>query len=525
MNRWKTKNMINNIKTNIINRPLSAVIIFYIIGIFLAFSFGIGKVFLIAPVMLLFLVLLTIKGMRNKSYNFIILFFCIISLLLGGFHINRYDATSQIALRSAIGQKGWIHGTVISSPEISTKGNHYSVIVKVHEIELNNETKSLDGNMRLFVSIRDNSAPRMNEKIMFYTELLKPDFNEGNFDYELYLKTKNIYATGFANVVYPDHNANYSAGISERFMIGCRNLRESINNQLEKLFTYDADACAVIKGILLGDKTDFSETLSDAFSSSGISHIAAVSGLHLSILFSVLCSLLGFFKIRKKFVSIVILPAILVFSAVTGFSPSVCRAGIMLTMYLFALITKRQYDSINALFMSAFIILAVNPYSLFDISFILSSVSTLAIIIIYPIIYGKVSPLCKEKKLLIYLVSSLAISISVLIGTAPFAAYYFGKISLFSVIANLWVVALCTPVFVSGYVLCFISMFLPKVLYSLILYPLATLTEIIILTTELSSKVKFMTLSVPPFSPYLMLVYFIVLLFIIFKIKSKKAPQ
>ena len=516
--------MIKTIKTDITNRPLSAVIMFYIIGIFLAFSFGIGKVFLIVSAMLLFLVFLTIKGIRNKSYNFIIFFFCIASLFLGSFHINRYDTTNQVALKNAIGQKGWIHGTVISSPDISTKGNHYSVIVKVHEIELKDESRPIDGNMRLFVSIRDNSSPSMNEKIMFYSELLKPDFNEGNFDYELYLKTKNIYATGFANVVYPDHNANRSAGISEIFMSGCRNLRESINNQLEKLFRYDADACAVIKGILLGDKTDFSDTLTENFSTSGISHIAAVSGLHLSILFSVLCSLLGFFKIRKKFVSIVILPTVLVFSAVTGFSPSVCRAGIMLTMYLFALMTKRQYDSITALFISAFIILAVNPYSLFDISFILSSVSTFAIIIIYPIIYEKVSPFCKENKLFLYIVSSLAISISVLIGTAPFVAYYFGKVSLFSIIANIWIVALCTPVFVSGYVLCFLSIFLPKILYSLILYPLATLIEVIILTTQFSSKIKFLILSFPSFSPYLMLLYFGILLFIIFKIKSKKAP-
>ena len=516
--------MINNIKTQIINRPLSAVIIFYIIGISLAFSFGIGKVFLIVSVLLLFLVFLIIKGIRNKSYNFIILSFCIISLLLGSFHIKHYDATHQSTLKSAIGQKGWIHGTVISSPEISTKGNHYSVIVNVHQIELKDKTKPLDGNMRLFVSIRDNSSPRMNENIMFYTELLKPDFKEGTFDYELYLKTKNIYATGFANIIYSDHNANHSANIFEKFMIRCRNLRESINNQLEKLFAYDTDACAVIKGILLGDKTDFSETLTENFSTSGISHIAAVSGLHLSILFSILCGLLGFFKIRKKFVSIIILPTVLIFSAVTGFSPSVCRAGIMLSMYLFALISKRQYDSITALFISAFIILAVNPYSLFDISFILSSISTLAIIVIYPIIYGNISPLCKENKFLIYLVSSLAISISVLIGTAPFVAYYFGRISLFSIIANTWVVALCAPIFVLGYVLCLVSVFLPKIIYSLILYPLATLIEIIILTTDLSSKTGFLTLSMPDFPPYVILLYFGILFFILLKIKNKKAP-
>ncbi len=517
--------MINNIKTQIINRPLSVVIIFYIIGISLAFSFGIGKVFLIVSVLLLFLAFLMIKGIRNKSYNFIIGIFCILALISGSFHIKNYDTAHQSALKSTIGQKGWIHGTVISSPDISTKGNHYSVIVKVHEIELKDKAKALDGNIRLFVSIRDNSAPRMNENIMFYTELLKPDFKEGTFDYELYLKTKNIYATGFTNIIYPDRNANYPSTLSEKFMASCRGLRENINNQLEKLFSYDADACAVIKGILLGDKTDFSETLTQNFSTSGISHIAAVSGLHLSILFSVLCSLLGFFKIRKKFVSFIILPTVLIFSAVTGFSPSVCRAGIMLTMYMFALITKRQYDSITALFLSAFIILAVNPYSLFDISFILSSVSTLAIIVIYPIIYGKISPLCKENKLLIYLVSSLAISISVLIGTAPFVAYYFGRISLFSIIANLWIVALCTPVFVFGYILCLISVFLPKILYSLILYPLATLIEIIILTTELSAKTGFLTLSIPPFSPYWMLLYFAILFFILLKLKNKKAPQ
>ncbi|MBR2916060.1 MAG: ComEC family competence protein, partial [Clostridia bacterium] len=512
--------MINRIKTHILNRPLAGIIAFYIVGNFIASVYDISKVFIAASVLGLYSVFLVIKGLRKKSYNFIVSIFCVFAFLSGSFYVNYYDNTNQIALKNSIGESGWVYGTVISSPKISNNGNHYSVIVKADKIELENEAQLLDGNIRLFVSIRDNTAPVMNERVMFYTELLKPDFKEGTFDYDLYLKGENIYATGFADVIYPDHSNTAPNGVLSKFTASCRKLSENISNQLEKVFCYDSDACAVIKGILLGDKTDFSKNLTEDFSTSGISHIAAVSGLHLSILFSVLCGLLGFLKIRKKFVSIVILPTILIFSAVTGFSPSVCRAAIMLAMYLFALITKRQYDSITALFMSAFIILTVNPYAIFDISFILSTVSTLSIILFYPILQEKFSPFCKENKVLLFILSSLALSVSVLHGTAPFTSYYFGELSLFSIIANLWIIPLCAPIFVLGYSVCLLSIFLPEIICSFILYPLATLIEIVILTTKLSSSLDFFTLSFPDFSPYWIILYYMPLIIFLLKRKS-----
>ncbi len=510
-----------NIKIQILNRPLVVIIIFYILGIFLSHTFGLNSVLITSIALSLFTVIFIIKSIKNKNLHFLISFFCLISFLLGNYQLLHYNKTNQIELREMINHKGWIYGTVVSSPEISEKGNHYSVIVNVDKIEYQNKIKPIDGNIRLYVSKRDNTAPIVNENIFFFTELLAPDFKEGTFDYELYLKTKNVYAIGFTEVIYPDHEAQVNQNVFSKIMSMCRSLNSFIGSQLEEVFSYDTDACAVIKGILLGDKNDFSQELKDNFSTSGISHIAAVSGLHLNILFGALCGLLGFLRIRKKYVSIVIIPTIIIFSAVTGFSPSVCRATIMLIIYLFALLTKRQYDSITALFISALIILMVNPYSLFNISFILSATATLSIILIYPKIYAKLSPLCKENKILLFLLSSLSISIAVLLGTMPFVAYYFGKISLFSIISNLWIVSLCAPVFILGYAVCILSVFLPKIIYGLILYPLATFIEIIILTTEISSKIEFLSLNVSTFSPYLILPYYLILF--IFLLKNKSA--
>ena len=88
----------------------------------------------------------------------------------------------------------------------------------------------------------------------------------------------------------------------------------------------------------------------------------------------------------KKYAAFIILPVILLFSSIVGFTPSVIRAGLMLSISLIAFLFKKDYDSLTSLFVSGLIMLLVNPYTLFNIGFILSFFATYSIIVLYPVI-------------------------------------------------------------------------------------------------------------------------------------------
>ena len=250
----------------------------------------------------------------------------------------------------------------------------------------------------------------------------------------------------------------------------------------------------------------------------------AVSGLHLNILFGAFCGLLGFLKVKRKLIAFLSLPILLLFSAITGFSPSVCRAAIMLSIYIISLLLRRQYDSLTALFISAFAILAYNPYTIFSISFILSFASTLSIILLYPKINAIFVPLENKSKIMKAILSTVSISISTFIGTAPFVLYYFEAITLSSIISNIWIIPLCGPIFILGYTLCIITLFLPGTICNIFLYILAALIKIILKTAEVFASFGFLTFSYSDLPPYFILGYFIVITGIytvIFRIHKK----
>ncbi len=499
------------------NRLGIGLVLFYIAGIFTG-THSFSVTFIIISILLtVFFVILGFLCLRDtKRAVSLGAALCLVFLIFGTLYSSFTAENRQKELRGYIEKNCTLYGTVITSPELTNKGNHYSVTVDVHKI---NDTYA-SGRIILYVSRLDNTAPRVNQCIYFNTALSYPDYKDGNFNYNEYLRTRDIYAEGFTERVYPYTGYDRPDDIISKFKRLGRSINLFFCDKIEALFGYDQDAQAIMKGVLLGEKEDFSKELTTNLSMAGFSHIAAVSGLHLNILFGALCGLLGFFMIHRKLMVLITLPAILLFASITGFTPSVCRSVIMLIVCLIALVFKREYDSLSALFLSAFIILTVNPYALYSISFILSFMSTLAIIVLYPVIYGIFRLTSKSPAVLRWIISSLSVSASAFIGTVPFIGYYFGIVSLASFIANIWVIPLVAPIFIIGYLLCLVLAFLPEILCSILLYPVAAMVDILIKTASLFARASFLHFNVNSFSPVWILIYFIIIL-IIYKFAQK----
>lgn len=226
-------------------------------------------------------------------------------------------------------------------------------------------------------------------------------------------------------------------------------LRGYLLDLISDLFSDDGAAFA--KALLLGDTSELDYETESDLSASGIRHVAAVSGLHVSILFS----LVYLFSGRRRVLTVILgIPVLLIFAAMAGFSPSIVRASLMQLLMLLALLLRKEYDPPTALSFAVLVMLTVNPLAITSTGFQLSVASVAGIFLFCGRINGwlqdpKRLGRWKKKKLLNKLsnmvTASVSVSLSALITTTPLTACYFGSVSLFSALTNLlclWVVTI-----------------------------------------------------------------------------------
>lgn len=212
----------------------------------------------------------------------------------------------------------------------------------------------------------------------------------------------------------------------------------------------------LLKGILTGDRSGFSPALASDLSATGLSHVAAVSGLHVSMLLGLIVLLVG----NRRRAVWAGLPLIWAFVAVTGFSPSAVRAGIMITMMLLAPLLGREYDAMAALCAALVLLLAADPYAIGDIGLQMSFLSTLGLVLFSGRTRAFVLrrlPRALPGGISRVLASTLGASLSALVFTVPVIAYRFGAVSLIAPLANLLLLWMVNLIFVSGAVAVLLS--------------------------------------------------------------------
>lgn len=237
----------------------------------------------------------------------------------------------------------------------------------------------------------------------------------------------------------------------ERLPVSCYPavLRREIQTVLKH--TFPLDTLAFAKALLLGDRSDLDYSTLSALSVSGVRHVVAVSGLHVSILFSLVFMIFGYRRVATPVVGGILL---LIFAAVTGFTPSVVRAGIMHGLMLGALAFQKEYDPPTALSFAVVSMLAVNPLVITSVGFQLSVGCLVGIFLFSEPIrqfilsdkcLGAAKPKTLSGKLKHWIAGSVSMTISTWITTTPLCAFYFGTISLIGVLTNLltlWIIML-----------------------------------------------------------------------------------
>lgn len=226
-------------------------------------------------------------------------------------------------------------------------------------------------------------------------------------------------------------------------------LRTKILNKLDALFP--SDTAPFAKALLLGDTRGLDYAAKTAMKISGVYHVVAVSGMHVSILFALVFLLCG----KNRVITAVIgIPILLLFAAVAGFSPSITRACIMQILMILALLVNKEYDPPTALAAAVTALLASNPLCITSVSFQLSVGCILGIFLFSGRIHdyllqetclGPAKGKDIKARLTRWTVESVSVTLGAMLTTTPLCALYFGSVSLAGILTNLlilWVVTL-----------------------------------------------------------------------------------
>lgn len=215
---------------------------------------------------------------------------------------------------------------------------------------------------------------------------------------------------------------------------------------LERLETagLSDDRYAVVAAMALGDRSALTKELKETYSKTGASHVLALSGLHLGIIYALL-SMLVVGRRWQMITQVATVLSIWAFVFLTGMSASVVRSAIMLTVYALLALGHRQKMSVNTLAFTAIVMLLVTPKALFDVGFQMSFMAVFSILLFVPLFYRPFSAeYLMTHRAISWLWGIVAVSVAAQIGVAPLIAYYFGRFSCYFLLTNFIVIPAAT---------------------------------------------------------------------------------
>lgn len=371
-------------------------------------------------------------------------------------------------------------GEIASEPQKDRYGYTAAQVI-VYDYFTNGTRKSINDRFYLTYKEKENAPLSFGDKIKFSAIINaneKHSQNYKNINCVLPLRAEFYLKCGRADITKSPTKMLRYCGIF---------LKSKITEAADKVFCYSPKSRAVVKAIITGDKTDFSDSLYSDFASAGFLHIAAVSGMHVSILFAAFLNLLAAMRIKRK-AAVLFCPVILImFCSVAAFTPSVLRASVMTTLAVMSTLFSREYNSVSALFISALIILLVYPFALFSPGFLLSFGATLGICIMFkPFMNLKITKNVPVP--LRFVASSFCTSLSAFFGITIFEIYYFGTINLTSLITNLWIVPSVNYLFCLGLLSCCFYYFLPAISFKILRYLTEPFIFLAVKTSDIFSK-------------------------------------
>lgn len=321
--------------------------------------------------------------------------------------------------------------------------------------------------------------------------------NNGTFNYKNYLKKDNIYGalqTKKIEVIKINNNIFYK-----------------LNNHIKeknKMY-YSEKTASYLETIILGDKSNLGKEIKEQFSEAGLSHVLAISGMHIAIIILITNKLLSMIIKKKKLKDIILLMTIIIYSLIINTSSSLVRAVIMASLHIISKLVYKKDNFLVNISIASFIILITNPYNLVDTGFQLSFVASIGIVLVSQ----KILKVQIKNKFFKYICSSLLVSLSANILILPIIIYSFKKISLSMFLIQI----IITPILYIIEILGIFSIFIPN---NNIIF-VKPILEISIQIFDYISQINFFTIYIKVPNILTILIYYFFIMIYILKPKRK----
>ena len=371
---------------------------------------------------------------------------------------------------------------IVEIPEVKVKTTKIQarVIYKIQE-----NSKMVPANeLALFYFDKIIEVPKPGDELLVkcsFKPIPEPE-NPYQFNYKRFLKWQGIYYQTF--IRNPNNIKN--TGINNATFF--QKLSYSGTRYLKNLFQeniHDSTALGVTEALIFGYKEDLPKDLVESYSRTGTLHVLAVSGLHVAIVFLMLAKFLWFLDKWRRGVwlkTAIVIICIWGYCILTGMSPSIIRAGVMISLVLLGKALNRQAHIFNTVAVSAFLILLINPFWLINVGFQLSFAAVIGIVYLQQYLLPLWTP---PNKFLNAVWNILIISMCAQIATFPLSLYYFNQFPNYFLLSNLIIIPLTSLVIYTGIGMVVVSKIpLLLFLFSWLTENLVKLTNHMVVTIE-----------------------------------------
>lgn len=493
---------INKKGVTVIKRPVFWILLAFVLGEVIAvFDLNIA-------VPCIVLAIIVIRKIIIKAYEDMGAFVVIFFTLIMGFMLMSNEITTRNHIYDLKENTVIVQGKIYKIENTAFGTNIYLKGVEVENGEKSVSVKRIFVNTEKIPNVKIGNIIKVRGKLRQFEEAA----NKGNFDSKKYYLSLGFYGkieAGTIEVI----NSDYS-GIRQ----GLYEMRMEIIERLEKLcsdnkgiFSIINNKNGIIGAIILGDKTDLDSDIKELYSVSGIAHILAISGLHISFIGMAIYRLLRR-RFRFLFSAAVSIPVVLSFGIMSGFGISTIRAIIMFILKIIGEVLGRKYDAITAISLAGLVLLVQNPFVVCNSGFQMSFGAIIAIVLILPIVEEILNT---DNKIIKVLSANFTISLVM----NPILAWNYYELPTFSFLLNIVVVPLMSVVIVSSIV----GIFCSCIMFGfgkVVIFPGCGILELYTFLCNIINKSSVASIVVGQPKVTIIIVYYAILLVVLFGLKN-----
>lgn len=493
---------INKKGVTVIKRPVFWILLAFVLGEVIAvFDLNIA-------VPCIVLAIIVIRKIIIKAYEDMGAFVVIFFTLIMGFMLMSNEITIRNHIYDLKENTIIVQGKIYKIENTAFGTNIYLKGVEVENGEKSVSVKRIFVNTEKIPNVKIGNIIKVRGKLRQFEEAA----NKGNFDSRKYYLSLGFYGKVEAGTI-EIINSDYS-GIRQ----GLYELRMEIIERLEKLcsdnngiFSIINNKNGIIGAIILGDKTDLDSDIKELYSVSGIAHILAISGLHISFIGMAIYRLLRR-RFRFLFSAAVSIPVVLSFGIMSGFGISTIRAIIMFILKIIGEVLGRKYDAITAISLAGLVLLVQNPFVVCNSGFQMSFGAIIAIVLILPIVEEILNT---DNKIIKVLSANFTISLVM----NPILAWNYYELPTFSFLLNIVVVPLMSVVIVSSIA----GIFCSCIMFGFgkaVIFPGCGILELYTFLCNIINKSSVASIVVGQPKVTIIIVYYAILLVVLFGLKN-----